>query len=291
MKKLHVVIFILLNSLITAQDKTPLIDKSKIWSEYQKLYTSSPTFYDYYYKLSDSMIIDNLTYFKVFRFHTVHSFYPELNDAKDWYYANILIGEDSSKVYTRSPFDSSKVLLYDFNLEKLDTIFMNSARWVVDSIDSIMIKNGEYKKRMHLTGNYDWSDYWIEGVGSIYGLLNACFNPSKSYPEIPISLLCVSWKNEILYSTCNSCPQFTGLEKETRDELRIYPTMISDRLNIICNDNIIYDIIIYNLKGSVVGHKELIGEQVIDCSYLSNGVYIVSITSNNFTISQRVVKF
>jgi len=68
--------------------------------------------------------------------------------------------------------NSSEYLAYDFSLNLTDTFTANycgmAYELVVDSVDSVMLLNGEMRKRLFLNGLSD--EIWIEGIGSMYGL-------------------------------------------------------------------------------------------------------------------------
>ena len=88
------------------------------------------------------------------------------------------IHEDTlaKKVFVRLPNDTTEYILYDYNLQIGDTFQNWNARYVVSSIDSVLINN-TFHKRWHYTylfmGGSATSQYeLIEGIGSREGPLN-----------------------------------------------------------------------------------------------------------------------
>ena len=117
--------------------------------------------------------------------------YKKLFKSFDKLFAEVsLIGgirEDSNRIYlSKSIYSPDEILLYDFNVDAGDTVIINhlinidhlsseSITATVDSVNTILI-DGKLRKRFFITYTCvgeDYSDIWIEGIGSIKnGLLN-----------------------------------------------------------------------------------------------------------------------
>lgn len=86
-----------------------------------------------------------------------------------------LADSDSGYIYFNFyyPLDTD-ILIYDFNLEVGDSVpWKSSVTNVVMAVDSIHLNNGEWRRRIY----FGLGDYWIEGIGSTYGLLGSSLNP------------------------------------------------------------------------------------------------------------------
>lgn len=88
-----------------------------------------------------------------------------------WTYEGAMREDSSKKVYSLG--NPGDFLYYDFNLQKSDTFITQidicslTISYVVDSIDTITLLNGEQRKRYLL----DWGIHiWIEGIGDLNGL-------------------------------------------------------------------------------------------------------------------------
>lgn len=88
--------------------------------------------------------------------------------------------EESGKTWYRYPFTETEGLLYDFSLQSGDTARLVNQLFGSDTIslrvigrDSVQI-GGTWRRRITLT-NYALSlqEWWIEGIGSQWGVLNA----------------------------------------------------------------------------------------------------------------------
>ncbi len=118
--------------------------------------------------------------------------------------------EINKRVFTISAGNIIEKMLYDFNLTvgELATIYsyvppsassIEPYSRVVDSVDSVVI-NGQNHRRMKFNAN-SWrgDEYWIEGIGSGFGLLQPLFYGTDD----SFFLLCMSIDNNIMY-------QYTG---------------------------------------------------------------------------------
>jgi hypothetical protein len=145
-------------------------------------------------------IVDDQTYLKVY-------------EATDSLYTNWgltgYIREDTltQKVYFHAGWEVGEGLIYNFDIEVGDSVYIDNyymdftdALLICDSIDSVAISS-EYRKRYYLLPAYGsyYADIWIEGIGSIYGLLfsgvyGAGYAGGFSY------LLCQSQNDTLIYS-------------------------------------------------------------------------------------------
>ncbi|MGE5426433.1 MAG: T9SS type A sorting domain-containing protein [Methylococcaceae bacterium] len=291
MKRLIILIGIVLISFIGyTQVKNSLIDTSKIWFDVQRIYSSTPNFIQTYYRIYDSVSVNDVTYFKVFYKLKYTSDYPELQDIKNWKFSELLIRESSGKVYLKgSSTDSKEHILYDFNLKVQDSIFLNSKYWFVSSIDSVMINNN-YKKRLRLK-QANSNDYWIENVGSLYGLLNPGYNYKDYNLGIP-QLICVKGKDEILYAAENcNCLEILSNKEMNLYGFQIFPTIVVKDVNIHSNSNSVnYSFKIFDLNGNLIRQDRFFGNQIIDCSALKNGMYLIHLSGENLNVIRKIIK-
>ncbi len=217
-------------------------DSNAIWSEiYYPGKEGEEDSYERFALSGEDTVINNLTYKKLYLF------YDTLFNVNN---ATCIGGirEDSLKrVYFRGDtaihnikpvinfYPGEELLLYDFSLQVDDTLkegnFLPDNFLIVQDIDTVQIGN-TLRKRFHL-GPYAWIR-WIEGIGSIDGLL---------YPAMPVTtcsgcgdgnaLICFKHNDTILYfnDTYDDCmPLLTGIEDEWDDPLQVtvYPNPVSD---------------------------------------------------------------
>lgn len=127
----------------------------------------------------------------------------ESDDSTQTWYGRGYLREDTinQQVYYYTPNDG-ECLLYDFKLNEGETVTINNPYmnvWdytmVCDSIDFITV-NGGMKKRLFMKSvARDYSDVWIQGIGSTRGLLCSGMTLPGGHNE----LLCCSQNGEFLY--------------------------------------------------------------------------------------------
>ena len=202
MKK-HLLILILalpifIGQGVKAQEYIRLLEENKQWNvvDVSGFGWVAATTFIYKTTLRDTLI-DNKLY-------NIIEKYDSLSNHTSYEF----VREDSTgKVFLNSnyPFANNELLLYDFSLEVGDTISLyNEIDFVVISTDSITLLNNEKRKTWKFEAanaidkcNYypNDDDVWIEGVGSINGLLSpGC----KSYTDY-FQLLCFYEDGNILY--------------------------------------------------------------------------------------------
>lgn len=141
-----------------------------------------------------------------------------------------MLREVQSKVWYVPPFVEEEGLLYDFSLNVGDTIDVISMFcWsypeyglVCQSIDSIQLETGEYRKRWIFEG---WSgDMWVEGFGSLFGPVH-----SRVYDCVAdyyVELLCLYHDDILVYS--NPSYSFCYINTLSIPEVKSgYPVLIS----------------------------------------------------------------
>ncbi len=287
------VILLLTNSKIFCQD---IVDTTKLWSNVINKLPSWIVMTEYI-KFDNDTMIDLKTYKKVLRstdeFHnnwSIHGFIRETVD---------------KRVYFRADTSHQEYLLYDFDVFQNDTInifFLNSyandlylspVKYKISLIDSIYISN-EYRKQIHLNIIFDLDpigyecDHWIEGIGSIKGILHGYdeITPSDSY-----RLLCYSENNILKYQNPNfiSCYYiWTGIDIiDNTSDILIYPNPIINisQLSIpSIGENHKLTIKIFNSIGQRIKINEFNGIIDIHKNNFKTGIYYFMIANDTSII-------
>lgn len=261
--------------------------------------------YKYSYSFTGDTIVNNTSYHKIWKqgqeFLVVHP-----PGSPDWYYtcSNQVIGnfsyyvgairEDISqkKIYFLQPNDSTETLLYDFTLNVGDTIkgYFGDYHLVILSLDSTLVGT-QYRKTWNIDPSSGWggTPHIVEGVGCLYGLLEAPYAFEKS----SIALECFSVNNQSLYPTYNAtegCNLLTSIKdkNEIKNMLSIFPNPSNGKFEIIVNNQKINTIEISDILGNLILKSEINKESaLIDLSDKLNGVYLARITNS---IGNIVVK-
>ncbi|MBQ1759893.1 MAG: hypothetical protein IIZ94_09455, partial [Prevotella sp.] len=121
------------------------------------------------YKIEGDTLVDGVSY-KVM--YTTRN-----EDLTGWSVCGVIRETEDRQVLYRRDGSSYDEILYDFSMEVGDTIIMNGSGFYPDwmfvvETNEILI-NGEPRKQIVL--EYSWGDQevWIEGIGSLYGIIDS----------------------------------------------------------------------------------------------------------------------
>ncbi len=147
-----------------AQEYIPFPTSDAYWNEYKfyQGWCDAPDYCKVTYFIEGDTIIDSLLYKKI---------YGTTPNGTGYYGA---MRESSKKVYFRRSGCPNEILLYDFSFEVGDSISypieLCDTSWVyyhkVTSIDSVLLQDMTYRRRINFYGTYSW----IEGTGTTSGL-------------------------------------------------------------------------------------------------------------------------
>ena len=222
--------------------------------------------------------------------------------------------EEQGRVYVHAPGRDKNGnlenddLIYNFTLEVGDTFnvpkFTPLDWWeggtgiaIVTAVDSVILDNGERRKRLTLGclppngGSPLNQQYWIEGMGATGGMFESTFlcSADVSGPQ----LLCYSLNGQVLYHTQSSCAESTVSTKPIGQNsalLRLYPNPTIGRLS-VKGVNFPYAVRVFDLTGRVVWKSYNVNNNEIDLSTLLTGIYLVEITGiSGIRSVSRIIK-
>ncbi len=221
---------------------------------------------------------------------------------------NVLVSTDSLKTwkvagYIRE-FDQAvyfrdaknvEAMIYDFGAREGQTLrlatYCNNVYHDMADVKVVHIDTVEYqsKRRKRMEVNYDGrkTDYWIEGIGSEFGLFNSCVGMVGGFRE----LLCVQDRDSLVYKnmrrgTCYVSKQSVGLGKSIAKDFKVYFENSNRRMKVESPDagrGLSYSI--RNLEGQEVGSGQLSGSW-IDLN-LEEGAYVLRISEKNQQVFSR----
>jgi len=249
-KILLTLLFVVIVQFCYGQEYHKLVDTNKLWSTLIVEYIGPPTFDStlktQHIRFGDDTIINGLIYKKVLETYN--------ENLINWSYSGYIREDSSRKVYylNYECYDE-EYLIYDFNVNIGDTINYFEP-YIVDSIDSIYIST-HYRKRIFIHSIISsFSDVWIEGIGSIYGVINSM---TEGVVGIRFELLCFFENDTLCYqnSNYNDCYIVTNnyeILQYGKQSFNIYPNPINKCFIIdteILNNNSIFEI--YNSLGQL----------------------------------------
>lgn len=192
------------------------------------------------------------------------------------------------------------IMLYDFSLlegEKMNSI-SDGLQFKVSKIDTIEL-SGTLRKKFSIVGSVEGSadtyiiGTWIEGIGNEKGLLYDMLRMLTGYQYSYLKCYEHNGVLEYLAEGDDDCDNpYVGLEDISleNNSITLYPNPTNSEINIE-SKNIINSIDIFNSLGQKVYMKTINSkEKSIDVSYLSNGVYVIGLNTDNGLIHKKIIK-
>ncbi len=238
-------------------------NSSIVWTE-SNMNAFSPGIESFKYTFdSIPTILDNHSYNEIL---FVDSFTSE-----DWKPTGDYIRSEGKQVFKYRQGQES--LLYDFSAVTGDTIIIRGTAVTVTAVDSIILENGETRRRlkMQCTQLDDLPPYyWIEGIGGTNG-----FTTGPCNFDWYTTLLCAYQNDELLYKNAeiDSCWQFVSASDHIlKDNIHIFPNPFDDQITIKAGEALIVSVELID----ILGKKVLIGtDKSIDTKIVLPGSYVL----------------
>lgn len=274
-----------------SQTYLPLIEENKQWNEYGYLYPDA-NWTDFYYIGGDT-VINDLDYVKLLWDSNVPNtslyligFLRENEEGQVYY-----IGFDKADQFNRS----EEYLLYDFDSQPGDILEVYSVEWAgtcmitIDSIiseDYFNITRNKYYYHL-LEGSWETS-FWVEGLGSSFGLLNTC----SSWIDAGSYLLCVSKDTSLLYfnseigDNCEVPSTVSIIEHYDGEMPAIVPNPNDGNFILKSGIDEEFEFQLYNLAGELVINLSVSTNSAIDLSHYhhASGMFIYTIRKDHQAI-------
>ncbi|MCF8346419.1 MAG: T9SS type A sorting domain-containing protein [Bacteroidales bacterium] len=276
MKRIVVLIgYILIAELVYSQS---FISETKLWSNVVHGTEYGSPYVSFYIKMTIDSVISGNSYGKVYR----------SNDSLqlNWFIEGLIRETDTGTVYYRDVEDDTETLLYDFGVIELDSIQAIEGEDYFFYVDSIRIKPfgiyNELRKHIYLSADHiDNTETWIEGVGSLIGVLSdLSFHLTVGEAR---GLLCFTENDSLKYNPSNSC-FISGifLYSEQIDNNRLIEVKNNAGELIIKSNGaqcVRICIKIFDLKGRQFFAREVSNRETLNLSTLGlpNGLYIYQI--------------
>ncbi len=285
---------------MNAQTYTPLPNTTAIWTGNQCSYFSSSGMI-YKTGMFGDTLINTLSYKKIYGSTDFH-----FNLSTASYLC--ALRESGKKVYYIKDGNVTESLLYNFNLDvgdtaKIKNIMGSYVALKVDSIDQVMV-NGQPRKRwtFNANGSFHTKEYWIEGIGSNFGLLW----PLLSISDNIYSLLCVSSEGTVIYhdqSIANNficfqvpnydCDAFVSTSVQEREASQlttcVFPNPFSAQATLTTNQELTdAELVMYDVTGREVYRlNRLYGTEItLYNTHLARGSYYYKLTERHKLLSK-----
>ncbi len=261
----------------------PLVGENKIWSEVDCMnFGPCET---HFYKFQGDTVLEANSYKKLYT--------SSDSLQSSWYIIGAMREDSAHKVFFSDL--TEEYLLYDFSLNKGETLYANfrgcQFEMTLDLLDSIVLLDGEIRKRYNFSS---WTtDTWIEGIGSINGLVNVGLQMCTA--DVYTQLNCFTENDSLKFqnSYFSSCYISTvGLTKDISIEniaLSPNPFTTAAILKVpfyLTNCKLS----IYSVSGKLLRtYPNLSGKEfLIERNDLNPGLYFLQLTESNNT--KRICK-
>jgi hypothetical protein len=221
--------------------------------------------------------------------------YKKLTGANPvWYKCAIRQDTLNRKVFIIPPDAMTEELLYDFTMQVGDTVKgyienYNNQKDIVLTIDSVIVGNNS-RKRWKINSGYNI--YFIEGVGSTYGLVE--HSPGTVVDAPDFSITCFRQNGITIYpDTITNCGLITSVKpiEIQNDQLRIYPNPSNGSFTIEFDKSLnIKEIRLTDLLGKIVFQQQTDNRTKMEITNLRNEIYILTIIDkNNLLINKKII--
>jgi hypothetical protein len=284
MKKIVFLLALLPSVLTNAQTSVyhPFPDSNALWN-FHVFISGYPPVNDYYSILiQGDTLINGIVYQKLTT--------PFIQSFMKSGTSNIIAGykgairQDTSnrKVFFIPPASVTEQLLYDFTMHAGDTVrgYIESnlnPKDIVESVDSVLV-GSNYRKRWKINSGY--SIYFIEGIGSTYGMVE--YSPGTVVDAPDISISCFSQNGVPLYpDTVTGCDVITSVDLIgiDNDRVNIYPNPSSGSFTVETGDPLYpRELWLMDLSGKIILKRPLTGKSTAIITGLQPGSYILKIS-------------
>ena len=296
MKILRLLLILTFLYPLTVGAQETLLHPDRLWSMVNvNCQPWGNAFTSHYLKLGGDTIIDGIDYRKLD--------YSTDESQSEWldYGGYIRETADGKVFYTRLGVDEG--LIYDFGATLGDTVHVMNHELVPEPLqmvvileDSILLEDGWHRMLVLEDDDYPGAETWIEGVGSLSGLVKSCLNAFGSACG-DYDLLCTSDDGIDIYINTEypSCWYVSTRidNKLSLDELKVYPNPANDILNIegdFLRTGEAFEIRLIDLSGRIVMQDRQSYRQ-IDLGSLQQGVYFLQLQTSGAMYSTKVFRY
>jgi hypothetical protein len=282
--KLFVFISLFLFSVLSiGQTTNYIVNEHGLWSTLETHCLPNGTNYStYYIKFEGDTVIDEYEYKRIWR--------CDEESQQDWNFYGFIRENENNQVFLRPP-NYIEGLIYDFNVGLGDSVeavnlYLNSdtLHFMVSAVDSVFLHD-KYRKRIHLHEYINnKQEVWIEGVGSLFGILNSC---NDSYGSVcgGYESLCYEESGDLIYQHPNYLTCYyemtVGTDNREMGSINIYPNPASGYVTFDFPDQEKAEIEIIDLNGKKIIKKFAYrGKNILYLHEVESGVYFINVLSN-----------
>jgi len=269
-----------------------LVKENKLWSNtwigtdfgwpYGERYES------YFIKFKGDTVINDKLYKKILR--------SDNKDQSGWYVFGAIREDSTQKVFTyNTNYHPGEVLLYDFGLERGDSVQIGT--WTAHVTEAKKIKIENFDDSLKLI-EIDGFNVWLEGIGSISNDVGGILVGLPEYYMVGQyrDIVCYYENDTLKFSNpkFESCfPDYIvhGIKEYENNSVKIIyrnNQIIFDFKQAIASRSILK---IYNIAGEVIYEEQLMqcDKHILSTGNYTPGCYIYSIQSNQKPIYGKLI--
>ena len=196
--------------------------------------------------------------------------------------------QDGEKYYYTSKTFGKEFMLYDFGVQTGDVVSIcydllwglyddlpqeieEVTKFTVTKVDLITDKNGTERKRILL----DCGDVWIEGIGSLNGLIHSCRMGDGAYTK----LLSYKENGAVIMEYEPDCLCEKTAINTILSQIKISPNPVHDELHLTL-PNAENEIKIYDLQGKLLLQQNVEFSAELNVSMLPKGTYVLVVNNS-----------
>jgi len=203
-----------------------------------------------------------------------------------------LLREDTNERKVYKYEGGIDIIYYDFSLEVGESIFISAGAvgwFIVDAIEYINTEVG-LRKAWFLSNSSSgvYTPVWIEGIGSLAGLLEPTQQPNLNWWDFP-ELLCFENEGVMEYKSDNGTTygcqlESIGIEEPTNPlQVNLSPNPIKEKAIITFSNptHSITELSIFDFLGKLIKQEETTNDHfIIEKKDYQTGIYIFQIKTN-----------
>lgn len=293
--KYRILIIILALLPLYSIAQLPLLTEDRLWTMVEiHCLPQGNTYQSHYLELGPDTTIEGQVY-RSLRYaadETQSTWYP---------YGGFIRETGDGKVYYKKD-NAPEGLIYDFSAGFGDTVVVinpelipEPLNFVVTVEDSIYLEDGWHRMLVLQDTAFPGEETWIEGVGSLSGLVKSGLTAFGSACG-DFDLLCTSDDGFSVYVN----PEYPACwyvytritDPEKQDALKIYPNPVGEHLFIEAEMMVPgekYLLRIADFSGRII-HQEQMTENSFNTSFFPPGMYILTITTSQGTFNGKMIK-
>jgi|GEM_PF-1466303 len=288
------IIFLFMMPLLTFGQRT-LLTEDRLWSMVEThCLSQGNTYNSHYLELGQDTMIDGHIY-SVLR-------YSQDETQAIWFDYGGYIREtpEGEVFYKRDGLPEG--LIYDFGASLGDSVIVinqelipEPINFVVTLVDSLLLDDGWHRMMVLEDDAYPGEETWIEGVGSLSGLVKSGLSAFGSACG-DFDLLCTSDAGDAIYVN----PEFPSCwyvytrigNVSLEEQLLLYPNPVQDQLHIegeFLKPGENFLVRISDYSGRIIMEDNINGN-TLDVSHFSSGLYFLTIQSEAGSYTGKIMK-